>query len=93
MMKFLVKLVTSSQTFSIQSEPTTGNSYNVICMSLQNYGKYLVTLYKINQDYVSLFESEVQDGTELNDPPQILSMHLVSLRPSSDTISFEIVRE
>ena len=80
--------------FSIQSEPTTGNSYNVICMSLQNYGKYLVTLYKINQDYVSLFESEVQDGTELNDPPSnIINAFGIFTAFASDTISFEIVRE
>ena len=80
--------------FSIQSEPTTGNSYNVICMSLQNYGKYMVTLYKINQDYVSLFESEVQDGTELNDPPSnIINAFGIFTAFASDTISFEIVRD
>ena len=55
--------------FSIQSAPTQEKKYNVICMSLKNYGKYKVTLYKINKDYYSLFDSELQDGTELNDPP------------------------
>ena len=80
--------------FSIQSAPTTDNSYNVICMSLQNYGKYKVTLYKINQDYVSLFETEIQDGTELNDPPSnIINAFGIFTAFASDTISFEIVRE
>ena len=32
--------------FSLQSAPTSGNKYNVICMSLKNYGKYKVSLYK-----------------------------------------------
>tara|TARA_B100000676_G_scaffold63220_1_gene62657 strand:+ start:14367 stop:15188 length:822 start_codon:yes stop_codon:yes gene_type:complete len=80
--------------FSIQSEPTTEGSYNVICMSLQNYGSYMVTLYKINQDYVSLFESEVQDGTELNEPPSnIINAFGIFTAFASDTTFFEIVRE
>lgn len=80
--------------FSIQSEPTTEGSYNVICMSLQNYGRYMVTLYKINQDYVSLFESEVQDGTELNEPPSnIINAFGIFTAFASDTTFFEIVRE
>ena len=79
--------------FSIQSEPTTEGSYNVICMSLQNYGRYMVTLYKINQDYVSLFESEVQDGTELNEPPSnIINAFGIFTAFASDTTFFEIVR-
>ena len=80
--------------FSIQSEPTIENNYNVICMSLQNYGKYMVTLYKINQDYVSLFETAVQDGTELNEPPSnIINAFGIFTAFASDTVSFEIVRE
>ena len=80
--------------FSIQSEPTIGDSYNVICMSLQNYGRYMVTLYKINKDYVSLFETEVQDGTELNEPPSnIINAFGIFTAFASDTTSFEIVRQ
>ena len=84
----------NSKNFSIQSEPTTEGSYDVICMSLQNYGRYMVTLYKINQDYVSLFESEVQDGTELNEPPSnIINAFGIFTAFASDTTFFEIVRE
>lgn len=79
--------------FSLQSAPTSGNKYNVICMSLKNYGKYKVSLYKINKDYVSLFESEVQDGTELNKPPSnIINAFGIFTAFASDTTSFEIVR-
>ena len=63
-------------------------------MSLINYGKYNVTLYKINEDYYSLFESDVQDGTELNEPPSnIINAFGVFSAFASDTTSFEIVRE
>ena len=80
--------------FSIQSAPTQDEMYNVICMSLKNYGKYLVTLYKINDDYVRLFESEVQDGTELNEPPSnIVNAFGIFTAFASDTISFQIVRQ
>ena len=80
--------------FSLQSAPSQEEIYNVICMSLKNYGKYLVTLYKINDDYVRLFESEVQDGTELNEPPSnIINAFGIFTAFASDTISFEIVRQ
>ena len=79
--------------FSLQSAPTNGKNYNVICMSLKNYGRYKVSLYKINKDYVSLFESEVQDGTELNEPPSnIINAFGIFTAFASDTTSFEIVR-
>lgn len=80
--------------FSLQSAPSQDELYNVICMSLKNYGKYMVTLYKINEDYVRLFESEVQDGTELNEPPSnIINAFGIFSSFASDTTSFEIVRQ
>ena len=80
--------------FSLQSAPSQDELYNVICMSLKNYGKYVVTLYKINDDYVKLFESEVQDGTELNEPPSnIVNAFGIFTAFASDTTSFEIVRK
>lgn len=80
--------------FSLQSAPSQDELYNVICMSLKNYGKYMVTLYKINDDYVKLFESEVQDGTELNEPPSnIINAFGIFTAFASDTTSFEIVRK
>ena len=79
--------------FSLQSAPTRGNQYNVICMSLKNYGKYKVTLYKINKDYYSLFENQVQDGTDLNEPPtNVVNAFGIFSAFASDTTSFEIVR-
>ena len=79
--------------FSLQSAPTRGNEYNVICMSLKNYGKYKVTLYKINKDYYSLFENQVQDGTDLNEPPSnVVNAFGIFSAFASDTTSFEIVR-
>ena len=79
--------------FSLQSAPTRGNQYNVICMSLKNYGKYKVTLYKINKDYYSLFENQVQDGTDLNEPPSnVVNAFGIFSAFASDTTSFEIVR-
>ena len=79
--------------FSLLSAPSRGNQYNVICMSLKNYGKYKVTLYKINKDYYSLFENQVQDGTDLNEPPSnVVNAFGIFSAFASDTTSFEIVR-
>ena len=57
-------------------------------------GSEVKILYKINDDYVKLFESEVQDGTELNEPPSnIVNAFGIFTAFASDTISFEIVRK
>ena len=82
------------QNFSIVSEPTKEKEYTTICLSLKNYGRYKVTLYKINQDYVSLFENQEQDGHELNEPPSnITNAFGIFSAFASDTTSFEIVKE
>ena len=93
-MKYLELWAIFFSNFSLQSEPTQDESYNVICMSLKNYGKYKVSLYKINDEYMSLFDSEVQDGTELNEPPSnIINAFGIFSAFASDTTSFEIVRK
>ena len=80
--------------FSLQSEPTRDTEYNALCLSLKNYGRYKVTLYKINRDYYSLFENQVQDGNDLNEPPSnIFNAFGIFSAFASDTVSFKIVRE
>ena len=80
--------------FSLQSEPTRDTEYSELCLSLKNYGRYKVTLYKINRDYYSLFENQVQDGNDLNEPPSnIFNAFGVFSAFASDTVSFKIVRE
>ena len=80
--------------FSLQSEPTRDTEYSALCLSLKNYGRYKVTLYKINRDYYSLFENQVQDGHDLNEPPSnIFNAFGVFSAFASDTVSFKIVRE
>lgn len=82
------------QNFSIVSEPTKDEKYTTIALSLKNYGRYKVSLFKINQDYVSLFENQEQDGNELNEPPSnIINAFGIFSAFASDTTSFEIVKE
>lgn len=80
--------------FSLQSEPTKELNYSALCLSLKNYGRYKVTLYKINKDYYSLFENQQQDGYELNEPPSnVINAFGVFSAFASDSIFFEISRE
>jgi len=82
------------QNFSIVSEPTKDEKFTTIALSLKNYGRYKVSLFKINQDYVSLFENQEQDGNELNEPPSnIINAFGIFSAFASDTTSFEIVKE
>ena len=80
--------------FSLQSQPTKELNYSALCLSLKNYGRYKVTLYKINKDYYSLFENQQQDGYELNEPPSnVINAFGVFSAFASDSIFFEISRE
>ena len=80
--------------FSLQSEPTKDLNYSALCLSLKNYGRYKVTLYKINKDYYSLFENQQQDGYELNEPPSnVINAFGVFSAFASDSTFFEISRE
>jgi len=50
------------------TEPTTNNYYRVPQSDFNYTGKYKITLYRVNQEYVDLFASRQQDSRSLNEP-------------------------
>ncbi len=50
------------------AEPTTNNYYRVPQADLNYTGKYKITLYRVNQEYVNLYTSRQQDSRSLNEP-------------------------
>jgi hypothetical protein len=48
--------------------PMNQNSYTILFEDLIYYGRYRVTVYKINQEYVDLYISRNQNSRELNEP-------------------------
>jgi hypothetical protein len=48
--------------------PTNRNEYQINTMSLTHYGKHIVRVYRVNQEYADLYGSRQQDSRELNEP-------------------------
>jgi hypothetical protein len=52
----------------IITQPTARDSLIVSAFTLTHYGRHRVTLYRVNQEYVDLYESRQQDSRNLNEP-------------------------
>lgn len=79
--------------FAIITPPDTVSSYTITGALLPSYGPYIARLYKVNQEYADLFESEEQDSRDLNDPPSnIINARGIFTAFSSDSLSFEIIK-
>ena len=50
------------------TEPTTNNYYRVPQADFSYTGKYRITLYRVNKEYVDLYASRQQDSRSLNEP-------------------------
>ena len=50
------------------AEPTTNNYYRVPQSDFNYIGKYKITLYRVNQEYVNLYASRQQNSRSLNEP-------------------------
>ena len=79
--------------FAIITPPDTISSYLISGALLPSYGPYVAKVYKVNQEYADLFDSEEQDSRDLNDPPSnIINARGIFTAFSSDSLSFEIVK-
>lgn len=50
------------------SPPINDDQYPVRAMMFTHYGHYRVRIYRVNQEYVDLYESRNQDSRDLNEP-------------------------
>ncbi len=50
------------------TEPTAEDHYRVFDQDISYTGKYKVTVYRVNQEYVNLYKSRQQDSRSLNEP-------------------------
>ncbi|PCE63717.1 DUF4249 family protein [Sediminicola luteus] len=51
--------------FSLVSNPIITDTYTVPALSFPEYGEYRVYVYRVNQEYVDLFDTQKQDSREL----------------------------
>ncbi len=48
--------------------PTNRNEYRIFSKSLTHYGRHVVKVYRVNQEYADLYSSREQDSRDLNEP-------------------------
>jgi hypothetical protein len=57
-----------SMIFRFRSEPFIGDRYIINSSMLEKYGKHLVKIYSVNQEYANLYENRTQDSRNLSEP-------------------------
>jgi len=79
--------------FRMVSAPTSLDTHVVRGMQLTEYGTYRILLFRVNQEYVDLYESTEQDSRSLNEPASNIANGLgIFTAFSSDSIFFEVKR-
>jgi hypothetical protein len=56
------------QMFRFRSEPFIDSRYRISSNSLTKFGKHIVKLYGVNQEYANLYENRQQDSRNLSEP-------------------------
>lgn len=54
--------------FRLVTEPTDADFFDVDLRSMETFGQYVATVYRVNQEYADLYESREQDSRDLNEP-------------------------
>jgi hypothetical protein len=66
--QFLGGMQPPGRMFRIRSEPFKNNSYTINSRSLEKYGEHRIKVYRVNQEYVDLYENRQQDSRNLTEP-------------------------
>lgn len=76
------------------SAPSISNEYKVSFRTITHLGKHLMVLYRVNQEYVDLYESRNQDSRNLNEPLTNIKNGLgVFSAFASDSVYFNAIKE
>ncbi len=79
--------------FAIITRPSTDTVLTVNGALLPSYGPYMVKIYKVNQEYADLYDSEEQDSRDLNEPPSnIINARGIFSAFASDSVAFEVIK-
>jgi hypothetical protein len=54
--------------FRFRTEPFIGDNYFINSRMLEKYGKHVVKVYSVNEEYANLYENRSQDSRNLSEP-------------------------
>lgn len=76
------------------SRPTRESSYEINFQDIQYWGKYIVKVYRVNQEYADLYDNLEQDSRDLNEPPTNIKNGLgIFSAFNSQKVYFEVVKQ
>jgi len=74
--------------------PTRESSYQINFREIKYWGKYVVKVYRVNQEYADLYDNLEQDSRDLNEPPTNIKNGLgIFSAFNSKTVYFEVVKQ
>jgi len=82
------------ENFQLISPPTNLDVYNLGPGDVTQFGTHRLILYRVNQEYVDLYDSSEQDSRNLSEPLTNIENGVgIFTAFSSDTVFFEVSRE
>ena len=88
------QIASQLEQFRFVSEPTRESLFYINAANFTTFGKYIVKVYHINQEYADLYESLAQDSRDLNEPLSNITNALgIFSAFASDSVFFEIRRQ
>lgn len=80
--------------FRFIPEATRVDTFDIIGLSFESYGRHKATVYRVNQEYSDLFDNQEQDSRDLTEPPSnVVGGFGIFTAFAADSVFFEIVRE
>lgn len=70
------------------------DTFSIIGIAFENYGRHRVKVYKVNQEYADLFSNPEQDSRDLTAPPtNVVNGFGIFSAFAADSVFFDIVRK
>jgi len=74
--------------------PTRESSHQINFFEMRYWGKYVVKVYRINQEYADLYDNLEQDSRDLNEPPTNIKNGLgIFSAFNSQNVYFNVVKQ
>ncbi|MDZ4714857.1 MAG: DUF4249 family protein [Cytophagales bacterium] len=82
------------QSFRYISAPTTETFFSIPGLSLDTYGTYRAYVFRVNREYGELYNNQVQDSRDLNEPPSnIRNARGIFTAFAGDSVTFEVSKQ
>ncbi|MEM6630069.1 MAG: DUF4249 family protein [Bacteroidota bacterium] len=80
--------------FNLITEPTEASTYILLPQTLEQFGTHRIVLFKVNAEYVDLYENASQDSRNLDEPLSNVENGLgVFTSFNSDTLYLEVYKQ